>query len=180
MSQPDDRPPEEPTGSSDVEPKLDEDAVWAEIVAHYGDRPEMGSPGPDDRAVGADPDLPDTEEPAQRSSRKPRNIFDRAYLESTTEPTTELSSEATWDDEGHFVPPVPPPLPTLEPRRKLAWIGMFGAPALMLLAVVFGWHFPNWLGTLLVGSFVGGFVYLVATMPRRKPGDWSGDDGAVV
>ena len=42
MSQPDDRPPEEPTGSSDVEPALDEDAAWAAIVANYGDRPAMG------------------------------------------------------------------------------------------------------------------------------------------
>jgi hypothetical protein len=171
MSQPDDRPPEEPTGSSDVEPQLDEDAVWAQIVANYGDRPVMGSsptepdaPGSDERVV----------EPVETS--RPRNIFDRSYLESSTE----LSSEASWDDEGHFVPPTPPPLPALEPRRKLAWIGMFGAPTVMLLAVVLGWQLPGWVGTLLVGSFVGGFVYLVATMPRRRPGDWSGDDGAVV
>ena len=84
------------------------------------------------------------------------------------------------DDEGHFVPPPPPPLPVLEPRRKLAWFGLFGAPTLMLLAVIFGWTLPGWVGSLLVGSFVGGFVYLVATMQRRRPGDWSGDDGAVV
>ena len=41
---PEDRPPEEPTGPSDVEPEsnLDEDAAWASIVANYGDRPAMG------------------------------------------------------------------------------------------------------------------------------------------
>jgi hypothetical protein len=175
MNQPDDRPPEEPTGSSDVEPALDEDAAWAAIVANYGDRPEMGSTGfdvgDDDRGTGEDDRVV---EPVETT--RPRNIFDRTYIESNTEQT----AEASWDDEGHFVPPPPPPLPTLDPRRKLAWIGMFGAPTLMLLAVIFGWHFPSWLGTLLVGSFVGGFVYLVATMPRRRPGDWSGDDGAVV
>ena len=182
MSQPDDRPPEEPSGSSDVEPQLDEDAVWAEIVANYGDRPEMGAdPGPAEGPEGPATgrvveEGPEVEERAQRASRNPRNIFDRSYLESSTEP----GSEASWDDEGHFVPPPPPPLPTLEPRRKLAWIGMFGAPTVMLLAVVLGWQLPGWVGTLLVGSFVGGFVYLVATMPRRRPGDWSGDDGAVV
>ena len=33
-------------------------------------------------------------------------------------------------------------------------------------------------GHSMVG-FVGGFVYLVATMPRNR-GDWPGDDGAVV
>ena len=78
------------------------------------------------------------------------------------------------------MPPDPPPLPPVEPRRKLAWIGLFGGPALMLLAVVLGVHFPGWLMTLLVGGFVGGFVYLVATMPRTRPGDDSGDDGAIV
>ena len=169
MSQPDDRTPEEPTGSSDVEPALDEDAVWAEIVANYGERPVMGA---DPSSPGGDG--PRAVEPVE--TNRPRNLFDRSYIEATTEST----SEASWDDEGHFVPPPPPPLPRLEPRRKLAWIGMFGAPFVMLLAVVFGWPLPGWVGSLLVGSFVGGFVYLVATMQRRRPGDWSGDDGAVV
>jgi hypothetical protein len=170
MSQPDDRQPEEPTGSPDVEPALDEDAAWAAIVANYGERPAMGSPAP---AV-EDPEA-DQSSRTPRSDR-PKNIFDRTYIEATTE----KGPEASWDDEGHFVPPPPPPLPTLEPRRKLAWIGMFGAPTVMLLAVVFGWTLPGWVGSLLVGAFVGGFVYLVATMQRRRPGDWSGDDGAVV
>ena len=169
MSNADDRNPDEPgTGSSEAEPKFDLDAEWAQIISNYGDRPAMGSD-------------PEVEEGAERPSRNPRrNLFDRSYIESTTESSSELNSAATWDDEGHFVPPEPPPLPTLEPRRKLAWIGLFGAPAMLLLAVVFSWHFPSWLGTLLVLAFVGGFVYLVATMPRSRPGDWGGDDGAVV
>ncbi|HZJ06963.1 MAG TPA: hypothetical protein VFD59_16030, partial [Nocardioidaceae bacterium] len=83
-------------------------------------------------------------------------------------------------DEGHFVPPEPPPLPPIDPRRKLAWIGLFGAPVLMLTAVVLGWGYPGWVTATLVTGFVGGFGYLVATMPRRRPDDWSGDDGAVV
>jgi hypothetical protein len=179
--QPDDRNPDEPgTGSSEVEPPYDEDAAWAEIVANYGDRPEMGSDP--DPVVEDRPDTGVVEEGAQPPSRnhrdpqRPRNIFDRSYIHATTEP----ADEATWDDEGHFVPPEPPPLPRLEPRRKLAWIGLFGAPTLLLLAVIFSWSFPSWLGTLLVAAFVGGFVYLIATMPRRGGGDWSGDDGAVL
>jgi len=176
MTQPDDRNPDEPgTGSSEAEPSFDLDAEWAQIIANYGERP----------AMGADPEVedsggPEVEERAKRASRNPRNLFDRSYIDSTTEPSSELNSEASWDDEGHFVPPEPPPLPTLDPRRKLAWIGLFGAPAMLLLAVVFGWHFPSWLGTLLVLAFVGGFVYLIATMPRSRPGEWGGDDGAVV
>ena len=174
MTQPEDRQPEEPTGSSDVEPALDEDAAWAAIVANYGERPPMGSSPAGDSPVEPEPDV---EERAARSRPdRPRSIFDRSYIEANTE----TSPAASWDDEGHFVPPPPPPLPVLEPRRKLAWIGLFGAPALMLLGVIFGWTYPSWLSTLLVGGFIGGFVYLVATMPRNRPGDWSGDDGAVV
>ncbi len=109
-----------------------------------------------------------------------RNLFDRSFIESTTEQQHELNSAASWDDEGHFVPPPPPPLPVLEPRRKWAWIGLFGAPALMLLGIVLGWNYPSWISALLVGGFVGGFVYLVATMSRTGRGHWPGDDGAVV
>lgn len=167
---PDDRPPEEPRGSSGPEGgrKLDEDALWAQIVANYGDRPPMGSG--DDRVV----------EPVEtQRPRPPRNLFDRSFIESTTERSRELERSG-WEDEGHFVPPEPPPVPVPEPRRRLAWIGLFGAPALMLLGIVLGWAFPTWISAILVTGFVGGFVYLVATMPRDGRGHWPGDDGAVV
>jgi hypothetical protein len=48
----------------------------------------------------------------------------------------------------------------------------------MLIAVAVGWAMPDWLAMLLVAGFVGGFVFLVATMPRDRRDD--GDDGAVV
>ena len=35
---------------------------------------------------------------------------------------------------------------------------------------------PNWFGWLLVASFLGGFGYLVVTMPRDRDDPW--DDGA--
>jgi hypothetical protein len=50
----------------------------------------------------------------------------------------------------------------------------------MLLAVVLGWTMPGWLGFLLVAGFLGGFGFLVATMPRSRGEDGDGDDGAVV
>ena len=48
----------------------------------------------------------------------------------------------------------------------------------MLAAVVFGWVYPAWLIFGLVVAFIGGFVFLVATMPRDGGDGW--DDGAVV
>jgi hypothetical protein len=41
--------------------------------------------------------------------------------------------------------------------------------------------YPGWAAVLMALALIGGFVYLVATMPRRRDhDDWGGDDGAVV
>ena len=159
--------PDPPAGDPGPEGAYDEDAIWREIIENYGDRPTLVEPD----APVVEPDTP-LAEPGETKDR-PRNLFDTCHLDP-------LNSEASWEDEGHFVPPEPPPLPQLDPRRKLAWGGLFGAPLLLLLAVVFGWIYPTWLVALLVAAFVGGFVYLVATMPSGRHDDWSGDDGAVV
>jgi hypothetical protein len=158
MTRPDDEQPE--PGRPDGDHELDEAAAWADIVANYGDEP-------------VDPDSP-VVEPVETRPVVETNLFDRAFVDSqdaVVEP---------WDAEEHFVPPEPPPLPKLEPRRKLAWIGLFGAPLLMLIAVVAGLTFPDWFIALMVAAFIGGFIYLVATMSRRGSDDWPGDDGAVV
>jgi hypothetical protein len=194
--QPDDRQPEEPHGSSG----LDEDAAWRLIVENYGERPAMfdtesgeadpegtAGPGAGSPEITDEGDSPTEDAAADRSDRPERperpsgNVFDRSYLDSMhRRAAPELNTEASWDDEGHFVPPPPPPLPVLDPRRKAAWIGLFGGPALLLVAVVLGWALPQWLVGGLVLGFVGGFVYLVATMPRSGGDGWSGGDGAVV
>ncbi|MGZ4461108.1 MAG: hypothetical protein ACXV4A_11010 [Actinomycetes bacterium] len=157
---PDDQPFDEPYDEhrrANGDRKLDEDAAWRDIVEHYGERP-TADPAPVEPA----PETP------------PRFAVFERRLEDPGE------DEATWDDEGHFVPPEPPPLPQLEPRRKLAWIALFGAPLLLLIVVLVGATLPTWLLGLMVAAFIGGFVYLVATMSRNRPDDWSGDDGAVV
>jgi hypothetical protein len=84
------------------------------------------------------------------------------------------------DEDEHFVPPPPPPLPQVEPRRRLAWIGLFGTPVIALVMVALGVQVSGWIGFLMAVAFVGGFSYLVATMGSSSPDDWSGDDGAVL
>jgi hypothetical protein len=84
------------------------------------------------------------------------------------------------EEEEHFVPPPPPPLPEVEPRRRLAWIALFGTPVLALAMVALGVQVSGWVGFLMAVAFVGGFSYLVATMGSSPPDDWSGDDGAVL
>ncbi len=150
--------------------KLDEDAAWRDIIAHYGDRADIEPFDADDSSV-APPAPP--EPPAESSEERLRGLFRPSWNDP-------LESEATWEDEGHFVPPTPPPVRVTDPRRRLAWAGLFGSPIVMLAAVVLGWTFPGWLMFALAGSFAGGFVYLVATMSKRPPGDGYGDDGAVV
>ncbi|UUN26427.1 hypothetical protein [Streptomyces sp. FIT100] len=84
-------------------------------------------------------------------------------------------------DEGHFVPPEPPPLPEADTTAKFAWLAVIGGPVLLLLAVLLQWDMTWWLTTLGVGGFLGGFATLVA---RMSHGDDEDDDdpgrGAVV
>jgi hypothetical protein len=79
------------------------------------------------------------------------------------------------DDEGHFVPPEPPPLPASDTTARFAWLGVVGGPVLLLLAVVLGWNMTWWLATLGIGGFLGGFVTLVTRM--RTDDDEDGDPG---
>lgn len=138
-----------------------EDQAWRAIVENYGERPELDDPPP---VAPPDPATPASPAPFGGRFGDPRAF--------SPEPE-ELSAE----EEG-FVPPPPPPLPRVEPDRMLAWIGVFGAPAVLLCALVFAIGIPSWLGYLLVTGFVGGFIYLVVKMPR-EPRD-PGDDGAQV
>ena len=84
------------------------------------------------------------------------------------------------DDEGHFVPPEPPPLPSGDTTARFAWLGVVGGPVLLLLAVLFGWDMTWWLTTLGVGGFLGGFVTLVARMNPDNEDDDDPGRGAVV
>ena len=84
------------------------------------------------------------------------------------------------DDDEHYVPPVPPPLPRLDPVSKGAWAALFGGPGYLLLAVLLGWVVPSWAAFCAVGAFVGGFATLVVRMGDRPPDDSGPGDGAVV
>jgi hypothetical protein len=169
MTQSDDSRDDPGKGPSDgrVEPELpfDEEAAWRSIVENYGERPQLGE------TQAVDP-APVVAEPADR------DVFDRSYLDALESSLAE-ERRARREQEEHFVPPEPPPVPRGTPARRLAWFGLFGAPLVMLAAVVFGLQYPAWVILGLVVAFIGGFVFLVATMPRRGGGDdW--DDGAVV
>lgn len=150
----------------DVQPDRHDadDEAWRAIVENYGDRPRL-----DDLP----PDPPADEAPFGGRFGDLRDFsgFDRESGEDPDDPFLA-------DEEESFEPPTPPPLPKLAPDRLVAWAGVFGSPAVLLAALIFGVSLPSWLGYLLVAGFVGGFVYLVYKMPRGPRDPW--DDGAQV
>jgi hypothetical protein len=81
----------------------------------------------------------------------------------------------------HYIPPVPPPLPRLDPVTKLAWLALFGGPLYLLISTAVGATISGLTAFLAVAAFVGGFVVLVLRMDNGRPPDsGSDDDGAVV
>ena len=130
-----------------------EDDLWRSIVDNYGDRPDLVEDDPvDDDPVDDDPVDDDPVEPGAPVER----------------PVT-----SARNDEERFVPPPPPPLPRPDNKRLVAWIGIFGVPAILLVCLVFGIGLPALASYALVAWFVGGFSYLVLLMPKgpRDPDD---------
>jgi hypothetical protein len=179
---------EEPQdGTEGVEPAesearlpLDEDAVWAQIVASYGDDPPPGEGGwpsaedlpPQDDSPGR-PDLP-------LNDGIP--VIPRAFVVHAPVygPRDFPAPDDDDDDEGHFVPPEPPPLPEADVTTKFAWVAVIGGPLLMLTYVLTQQPLPTWAMVVGIGGFLGGFATLITRM--KDPGEDDDDPhgGAVV
>jgi hypothetical protein len=85
------------------------------------------------------------------------------------------------DDEEHYIPPAPPPLPKLDPLAKGAWAALFGGPGYLIVATMAGWPVPGIAAFCAVAAFVTGFALLVLRTTEPGPdGPDDGDDGAVV
>ncbi|WP_328482418.1 hypothetical protein OHS71_29845 [Streptomyces sp. NBC_00377] len=178
---------------------FDEDAAWAAIVAGYGEEP-ADPPGskpfksvedlallevePNDDESGT----PSAEEPARDpgEEKKPAKPLGSSIAfapgvgprDHTAPEPAEDDFDA--DDEGHFVPPEPPPLPDADTTAKFAWLGVIGGPLLLLLAVLLGWEMTWWLSTVGIGGFLGGFATLVMRMRTDDEEDGDPGRGAVV
>lgn len=143
-----------------------EDEAWRQIVESFDTKPtDPVPPWPVSEDIEEDEAGPD-ESPARVV--RPAADRDGDDLEERDE------------DDDHFVPPTPPPLPRTDPVTKWAWLALFGGPAYLLLAAIFSWEPPGWAAFLAVAAFVGGFVTLVIRMGDDPPRDSGPDDGAVV
>ncbi|MEU3714268.1 hypothetical protein [Streptomyces catenulae] len=98
---------------------------------------------------------------------------------SAAEPSDDDFDE---NDEGHFTPPEPPPLPQADVTAKFAWLAVLGGPLLLIVMVLLQQPVTWWITVLGIGGFLGGFATLIA---RMKGDDEDGDgpapgSGAVV
>ena len=150
-----DRPPE-PTAS-------DVDAAFARIVAHWEDTPRWPS-------EGGSKEWPDGVEEA------PTVEIPTAAVTGDAAATRDAAAPVDEDDD-HFVPPEPPPLPRPQPATVGAVL-LFALGILLLtvpgvIGLTDQYGLP--LGLL---SMTGAIVWLVARLRQGPPTDSGWDDGA--
>ncbi|PVC90764.1 hypothetical protein [Streptomyces sp. CS014] len=192
-------------GGAEQERAIDEDAAWAAIVAGYGEEPpdppgakpfksiedlalleddQRNVTGPGDGPAGDPADKGSGKTPPKPPEKKPLGSS-VVFAPGVAGPRDYELPESKDDgidrpddgDEGHFVPPEPPPLPEADVTAKFAWLAVIGGPVLMLIAVLLQWEMTWWLTTLCIGGFLGGFATLVARMPSDDDDDTFGDPG---
>lgn len=196
-----------PEGTEEARP-LDEAAAWEAIVAGYGEEPpdppgakpfksiddlalleddQLNTLPGTDTGAGDDADKGAKKAPGKPPEKKPLGssvVFapgvsgPRDY--DVVEPQDGDVDDPDDSEEGHFVPPEPPPLPEADVTAKFAWLAVVGGPVLMLVAVLLQWDMTWWLTTLCIGGFLGGFATLVARMPHDDDEDHDPGRGAVV
>ncbi|MFC8129536.1 hypothetical protein [Streptomyces sp. NPDC057302] len=200
----------EPDGDESREPEkrqepseglpLDEDAAWQAIVAGYGQEPAdppgakpfksiedlaLLEPETNDSPGSASGDTKTAPDDPDDSGSKKALGGSVSFAPGVGGPRDHVAPEPSdddldADDEGHFVPPEPPPLPAADVTAKFAWLAVLGGPLLLLLAVLLGWQMTWWLTTLSIGGFLGGFGTLVARMKHDDEEDEDPGRGAVV
>ena len=183
----------------------DEDEAWRAIVENYGDRAVLDDRTdvePLDVEPGESPARPTrdgydedaaagTQGPEQRPGPAPERETPAAPGEGFVPFGPELSPRGHLDPsashpfdvpelddaEDTFVPP-DVQLPRMRPTQVAAWIAALGSPVAFVVAALTGVRLGGLLSVILAGCFIGGFAWLVATMPKEPPSPW--DDGARV
>ncbi|GAC1383107.1 MAG: hypothetical protein NVSMB48_15440 [Marmoricola sp.] len=128
------------------------DEAWASIVENFGERVHL-----------TDADV--APEPISLIGPQP----------SPTAPIEPIPPIVETDD--HYIPPEVPRVGLADGPRGAAWLGLVGAPALFMLALLTGIAIPQWLTLFAVVAFLGSLGYLFATM-RGTHDDDPWDDGS--
>ena len=167
---------------------VDQTAEYAAAIklnaAFYEARGAEGIRGFDDEGVrGAFADGPGEHAPdVIQGARRERHAGAHSTRARRIRARKAPPRPAPDEDEEHFIPPAPPPLPKLDPITKGAWAALFGGPGYLVVATVAGWSVPGIAAFCAVAAFVTGFAILVLRMNAPGSGgpDDDGDDGAVV
>ncbi|HVW81042.1 MAG TPA: hypothetical protein VHB69_08910 [Mycobacteriales bacterium] len=144
--------PEAPTSQPHSTGDLDVDAAWQQLLTSL-QTPSDAVTWPDREDVPAG---------------SPPATFDAARLSVGASPYE-------IDDDEHYVPPQPPPIPKLRPVTIGSLAAIIGG-LLILITGVDGGEF-GWLGIL---GILGGGAALIWYMKDGPPDDSGWDDGAVV
>jgi hypothetical protein len=182
----------EPDGGPDAEHQpttpepepLDIDSAFAAIVAGWADESPATWPAEEDLTQGRHRRVDDPKASGGVPGRHQELDDDELAMSNTSGsliPSVEQPEEGPEDDIGKadaFVPPEPPPLPRGDAFTMLAWAGVIVGPLFMLISVIAWQHPPRYLMATALTGFVGGFITLVARMPKHRDDD--DDDGAVV
>jgi hypothetical protein len=182
----------EPDGGPDAEhppttpepEHLDIDSAFAAIVAGWADESPATWPAEEDLTQGRHRQIDDPKAPSGNPPGRHQELDDDELALSGPSgaliPSVEQPEAGPEDDIGRadaFVPP-DPPLPRGDAFTMLAWAGVILGPVFLLIAVIAWPDAPRYLLLTALGGFVGGFVTLVARMPKNR--DDQDDDGAVV
>jgi hypothetical protein len=185
-----DGPGDAAPGEREDHPGLDVDAAFAAIVAGFAE-PLPTGPGPWPAAEDLEAETPSSDAGTDTaalpdhsglrpSTGGPRHRVPDGSLDPGDRGNTRGSGPTPGadDDEERFVPPEPPPITSTDLASRLAWLGVLGGPLLLLLAALTWSRLPTIVVLVALSAFVGGFVTLVARLPRDR--DDGPDDGAVV
>jgi hypothetical protein len=173
-------------GEREDHPELDVDAAFAAIVAGFAEPLPPGAgpwPAAEDVDADAPPSGPEDDaafpDPRLRpTTRGPRHRLPEGSLDPGDRGSEGSGPAPRQDDEERYVPPDPPPITSTDLASRLAWLGVLGGPLVLLLAALTWSRLPTLVVILALAAFVGGFITLVARLPRDR--DDGPDDGAVV
>lgn len=173
--------------------EANDDLAWEQIVAGFDVAPALEvNPWPENENIDdALVDERDLATPDDATEHKPRlrwgshhdhdeSSDDEEFLAATRGRDSREDDHDEVHPAERFVPPEPPPLPKLQPYQMLAWAGLIGGPALLVISALVSYTLPTLLLALAIVGFIGGFVTLVATMGNGHDDDWDPGNGAVV
>lgn len=116
--------------------------------------------------------------------------LDLDFSDEVDEPAPSEPAPLDWSDDAEPVEVEEEPFyrkvepARLRPRRRgmtLAWVGLAGAPLLLVVATMFREILPRPILAAAIITFVASAIYLVSQLPEHGPSrpDWP-DDGAVL